>query len=505
MRRTQSVARLLLVVSVVLLAGALAASGGPVPPRCTAPSARRVAVSPQATPTGAYRVGDLHTHTYLTDGSQSHAAVASKAFGRYRLDWLANSEHGGVASHDAAGRVLDPQWPRWRSLMEHSYPAVTSLRATYPTKRLVQGVEWNPPESDHASVGIVSNEPTAIADFEYRFDANDSDDSRPSLTKMNSSHADAIEAVRWLDENFGESSYVVLNHPSRRDRTSIEETRDLNNAAPDVVIGFEGIPGHQKSTVRGKYEYVTGSTRRTFGGADVWLAKVGGPWDALLGEGRRFWVFGNSDFHNTTGDFWPGQYTRTYSFADGEGYGDLVRGMRSGFGFVATGGIINGLSFRASSADTSATMGQTLEVAPGEDVTITARFRIPRAITDGPRPKLDHVDLIAGEVYGRATTGTPEYSATTNPTTHVETRFRGTKPWYGWSSSGSWVQRTYVLRDVDRDMYVRLRGSKRAPGVRNETDGSGNPIADTAAGTNTRDKAWADAWFYSNPIFIEVE
>jgi len=29
-------------------------------------------------------------------------------------------------------------------------------------------------------------------------------------------------------------------------------------------------------------------------------AKVGGLWDSLLGEGRRFWAFVNSDFHSAT-------------------------------------------------------------------------------------------------------------------------------------------------------------------------------------------------------------
>jgi len=31
-------------------------------------------------------------------------------------------------------------------------------------------------------------------------------------------------------------------------------------------------------------------------------AKVGGLWDSLLGEGRRFWAFVNSDFHSAAED-----------------------------------------------------------------------------------------------------------------------------------------------------------------------------------------------------------
>ena len=41
---------------------------------------------------------------------------------------------------------------------------------------------------------------------------------------------------------------------------------------------------------------------RTYGGADIMTAKVGGLWDSLLGEGRRFWAFVNSDFHSAAED-----------------------------------------------------------------------------------------------------------------------------------------------------------------------------------------------------------
>ena len=49
---------------------------------------------------GAWTTGDLHTHTYLTDGSNTEAQVVDKAFNTFGLDWMANSEHGGTSARD---------------------------------------------------------------------------------------------------------------------------------------------------------------------------------------------------------------------------------------------------------------------------------------------------------------------------------------------------------------------------------------------------------------------
>jgi len=69
------------------------------------------------------------------------------------------------------------------------------------------------------------------------------------------------------------------------------------------------------------------------------------------------------------------------------------------------------------------------------------------------------------------------------------------------------------LKDVEGNMYFRLRGTNLPPGYPNETDAAGNPlIDDMVCGTgqaaplcNDSNKAYADLWFYSNPIFLETE
>ena len=72
------------------------------------------------------------------------------------------------------------------------------------------------------------------------------------------------------------------------------------------------------------------------------------------------------------------------------------------------------------------------------------------------------------------------------------------------------------------NMYFRLRGTNLPPDTPNQTDSAGDPLVDTLTYTtvanpdpasaaaaptvtiNTPAQAWADLWFYSNPIFVRV-
>ncbi len=459
---------------------------------------------------GRYLAGDFHTHTYLTDGSKTQLDVAKHAFSDYGLDWIANSEHGGTSKRDAFGNPIATTW-RWVTLKTQSWPLIRDLRAIYPDKMLVQGVEWNVPTHEHASVAIVTDEPTSVSDFEYMFDASDKDTSRPAMSKDNTSHAGAVNGAAWLQQNYPNTSWFIINHPSRKQTYKVSDIRDFNNAAPDVAFGFEGFPGHQKEPGRGGYDNgpfkdANGNDvtyrARTYGGADYMAAKVGGLWDALLGEGRHFWFFVNSDFHNTDGDFWPGEYAKSYTYVEGEGYQALVDGMRSGNSFAVQGDLIDGLRFTAGHGAQSATMGQTLKVRKGSDVHVTIQFRVPAANNNGDRPKVDHIDLIKGAYGPKAAPGTAAYYAETNPTATIQARF-SSNSWRSQRDSRSWYTVKYVLKDVDRDTYLRLRGTNLGLNVPNQTDAEGNPLIDDLVGENDAAKAYADLWFYSNPIFID--
>ena len=57
---------------------------------------------------GKWETGDMHTHTFLTDGSNTQLQVVQNAFNKYGLDWMANSEHGGFSARDPFGNASQP-------------------------------------------------------------------------------------------------------------------------------------------------------------------------------------------------------------------------------------------------------------------------------------------------------------------------------------------------------------------------------------------------------------
>lgn len=499
------------------------------------------ALSYETQPPGRWLAGDFHNHTLLTDGGHEATELFSQAF-RFGLDWLANSEHGGAFGRNPKGLPWSSDtvflgappagkmW-RWQSLWQYSYPLVTAARATYPDKLILQGYEWNVPTHDHASVGIIGageDGGRAIARHEYLFDADDSGATADSLFGLSgkgtaNSHEKAVAGVQWLADKYPASSYFLINHPSRRLHYSIADLRDFNDAAPGVAFGFEGLPGHQKASVRGGYGggpwrdgagQDISSRARTYGGADVLLAEVGGGWDALLGEGRRFFAFANSDFHHPQADFWPGEYVKNFTYVQDTNHDgkysslELLDGLRSGNSFIVQGDLLNGLQFNVRSGQEGEGMGGDLAVARGDNLEITIRFRSPAVNHHGAKVMVDHIDLIVGKVHGKVgkylgdgITSNPVYAKGMNETAKVVATFKA-KDWR--DDGDGWLAIVYTLRNVQGGIYCRLRGTNLGCGVAGETDAEGNPLVDDLMAPNTEAKAYADLWFYSNPIFVSA-
>jgi hypothetical protein len=170
------------------------------------------------------------------------------------------------------------------------------------------------------------------------------------------------------------------------------------------------------------------------------------------------------------------------------------------------------------------------------------------------QPVLDHVDLIGGDVTGYvdpanrgsyageagkvltgvagdpAATYKADDPATLNSTTKKLKTFNATS----WTAYPGGIRTmTYVVPAVKASRYFRLRGTNLPPATPNETDPNGNPLLDytvipydtTKPGTvpctdvacpahlrtiggvkySSFDvAAWADLWFYANPVYIEV-
>ncbi len=462
-------------------------------------------------------------------------------------------------------------------------------------------------------------------------------------------HAKTLEAIKWMKEFAPTTSYYVPSHleragpfnPNGNNGYNIENLRNFNNASPDVAFGFETQPGHGASSNRGEYQphrnaiagvNVDSVGGTTYGGTGVYGAQIGGVWDALLGEGRRFWFFASSDWHNrgtfgtddrrSTQDFQPGEYQRNYTMvrngADKLRPQSIVDGLHSGNNFAASGQLIDRMAFVAcasypgvavrssaavealalaaaqsnSSVEAAgcATMGEKLVVRPGAEIVVSIVVRDPSGTNNSPytfnnpslaqvnisqplnAPVVDHIDLIRGLVTGYKSPAGPNYAgawpatwltnpdiatvpaAAKNTSTAVIRSFSKTS----WTAvAGDFLKMTYRIPAVSASQYVRLRGTNLPANVPYETEANGNPLSDLATNasafpasvsgagdaspinaqlripckvTGTTNfngcpshlptvtigsytgkavaydvAAWSDLWFYSNPIYVEVQ
>ncbi len=264
-------------------------------------------------------------------------------------------------------------------------------------------------------------------------------------------HAKTVEAMKWMKLNHPDGSYYVPAHleragpfnPNGNNGFNIEHLRDLNNAAPRIAFGMETQPGHHASDQRGEYAprrngisgvNVDSVGGTTYGGTGVYGAQIGGVWDAMLGEGRNFWFFASSDWHNrgmfgpddrrSTQDFYPGEYQRDFVMVrdrDGQLHSrgrdvlspqEIVDGLRTGNSFATSGQLVDRLAFVACTdtrlndwlgnllLETStflaalnntdvnfgncATMGEKLVVRPGQEVVVAIVVRDPSGTNYSP-------------------------------------------------------------------------------------------------------------------------
>ncbi|HSI52167.1 MAG TPA: hypothetical protein VLA61_28195 [Ideonella sp.] len=302
----------------------------------------------------------------------------------------------------------------------------------------------------------------------------------------NTGHAKTVEALKWMAQNHGNASYYVPAHleragpfnPDGNNGFNIEHLRDFNNAAPNIAFGFETHPGHGAANNRGEYQvlrntFPTGKVDSvggtTYGGTGVYGGVIGGVWDALLGEGRNYWFFSSSDWHNrgifgpddrrSSQDFYPGEYQRDFVMVrngqDKLRPQTIVDGLRTGNSFAVDGQLIDRLGLVVCKSNASAylsdsqvrnyayagaekgsvvnhtncvSMGEKLVVDAGDDVVIGVSVRDPAGTNFAPysfanpslaqvgmnqpinKPVLDHVDLIRGMVSGYKTPGAADYS-----------------------------------------------------------------------------------------------
>ncbi|MFE6131435.1 phosphoesterase [Streptomyces sp. NPDC056437] len=439
----------------------------------------------------AWRAGDHHVHSEYsgefdtsTNPPTFHKgadavypivtnAIMAKHFG---LSWVMCTDHGGP-THSKVN-------------IEQAYPDLLRSRVLVPGVLQFWGMEFDAPALDHHTLMIPHHRDEAqqLFELESRFakhDAFPADRGRDTEAKM-------IEFLKAA-KDMPRKPLVIAHHTSRSatglgvyGQDTPREFRNGNNTAPDIYVGFEGAPGHQAGPLNGGPRGGYGNYP-THGGFDQMTARVGGLWDSLLGEGRRWWITATSDSHVhwTRGgaDFWPGEYSKTHVLARHD-YADIMDGLRNGRIWVGTGDLITSLDLTASNRNREAAMGETLTVSSRNrtDVDIEITFRpLKGKNANGDRPEVRRVDLIVGEITGPSS----QLDVDTNPTTKVVARF-GPRDWR--KRGDDYVIR-HTLRHVEGDLYARVRGTC--------TD-EAEPLADGL------ESPWDDLWFYSNPVFVEV-
>lgn len=603
---------------------------------------------------------------------------------------------GNNSSGTPLNTLSNPSMWRWQSIQEIQYPVAEYLTALKGVpvfmgmESVVSGHEHTsmsvitgqlPASLD--SVSLPSGpgytplgNATALSQWSYCFDRGDSDNSRGggqgwdcsvtgslnaadpnwnataaklTVNSGENGHKKTVEGIKWMAEKHPNAGYYVPAHleragpfnPSGSNGFNVEHLRNFNNAAPSVAFGFESQPGHGASSDRGEYypnrnnfggkrwDSVGGTT---WGGTGVYASQVGGVWDALLGEGRNWWFFASSDWHNrgdfgthdvrSTQDFYPGEYQRDFVMvrtgADKMRPQTIVDGLRSGNSFAASGQLIDRLGFvacasykgvgyrsnatvealaaKAALANTDtdvagcATMGEKLKVRAGAEIVVAVVVRDPSGTNYSPysfanpslaqvgisqpmnAPVLDHVDVIRGMVTGFKQPGTENYSgawpddwienpdmarvpAAAKNTSAAVIKTFNEATWTPVAGNPEYKSMVFRIPAVAASQYVRLRGTNLPAGVPYETDANGNPLSDvytndssnnraiaplsipcTVTGSNVPANgvtykagqpaidgcpnhlpvvegqkfvaydvaAWADLWFYSNPIFVEV-
>jgi hypothetical protein len=484
---------------------------------------------------GGFRflAGDHHIHTQYSSDAQYRVLDQAQKGHAYGLDWLVITDHGS-ATHAKIG-------------VDKVNPDIVKTRSALPELLTFQGLEWNIPAAEHATVFVHPgrNEVDVLKRFENAYDGS----MLPSTNTAAQNEALSIAGIQFLGEQVRkrkiDGALFFANHPARRGIDSPHEIRNWRDADPTVAVGFEGAPGHQAAGIpapngrggaRGYYDNNPSAASfagyplesyRTWGGFDWMTATVGGLWDSLLAEGKAWWITVNSDSHvnyldqtgrgpgsdfdangkyndpvytgtiNTqAGDFWPGYYGRTNVGASSFSYKAVMDGLRAGRVWVDHGRLIKGLDARVRvtgdrRGHTGTPLGGVLRVKRGTSTELVLDIDLQDIPNwAGFVAALKRVDVIVGTVTGPVT----DKDTFTTPNTRVVKSFEVTR------TSGR-ISFTYDLGRLDKPFYLRVRGTdgnRTQPGLLGTAVDPYGPQLDVVGSADP----WGDLWFYTNPIWV---
>ena len=457
----------------------------------------------------------------------------------------------------------------------HEHASAAVLDGQFPGRRIGQIGNADAMAQFEYLWDRADNDFTGGAQAGYEDPANNGVPKTPNVA---GDHDKSVRAIEWLRTNHPVTSFAVAAHverqggfvPGQNRGYNVEHLRDWHNAglladdveAYSVSFGMEAQAGHQAGSTRGTYSDTRPSSglgtfggSGAYGGAEVTLPGkdfegndltleaavalglpegefntnpperivLGRPgvrtlWDALLGEGRRFFAVGSSDWHNrgiygpfepgSTLDFWPGEYQKMYSYVETRFQfwrqaEAVVQGLRSGNTYSVMGDLIGNDFYFVACYDRNGhcvTMGQELTVREGRgNVTFEIRLRDPDGPNNAPytfpnpslaqigidqpinEPVLHHVDVITGDITGPISPDDDAYTTNNaNPSTKIFFTFDESN-WIAEDGGIRVMRWTVPVADMSGDHYVRVRGTNLPQGTPFETDADGNPLSDNLA------------------------
>ena len=317
-----------------LAASALAGSGITVG---DSPSVAATPTAPVDPNDLLWLVGDHHVHTQYSHDAKYRIKDQLDAAQFFNVDWIVFTEHSNFQHADPGV---------FESLKE-----LKAEREARPDILIFQGIEWYIPAAEHCTVFVTGERKAEILRaFELTYDGKLNGWEQPDVGSPEEAFQEqkAAEAIAWLGQQKKDGAIddalIIANHPMRLGIDSPDELRLWNDADPHIMVGMEGAPGAQgypygrnveDGDQRGEYvneprpDSYPGYTieqMRTYGGWDWLTATVGGFWDSMLAEGRRFYVTANSDAHLTAWHTWRlGDYPDTEEFNSLEDEGDQMK------------------------------------------------------------------------------------------------------------------------------------------------------------------------------------